>query len=695
MKKRYIELLVILTILMPIFVISTTISFDKSQLRYSSILTNQVVPPTEPGPLIYGTKDDPIRLDPVNDWSKSLEIIVDQVAETLFTYDLIDPNMQLIPLLATGYDLEPTEKLNYTIYLRSGVTFHDGSEFNSTVVKWNFDRMEYWWNFTGSLPGYETIGRPYMVFYWEDEILPMWNRTEIIDENTIKFILNKPHSGFIHLLTRYNTAILSMESTPFYSTLTLGTDQIIGTGPFVYDHHISSTETKFYAFDNYWRGMAQIEELLFYYSDQTILNYAMFAGDIDFLGEPLPSMLDSFKALPDLTVIDDGETDSTIRYLQFNHNYLSPTVRKALSYAINYTENIDVLRAGTSNRLKTPIPPGITFSNSTLNYPYLNITKARQFMQSIGHGALLDPTYPGLNESDWEGLADTGAYNFSMWTRGPVDSYRNNLFDSCYETFRKTGINVYKEEIDYSEFVDNLDLLDMWMLGFLADYNYPSNYINYLFSNKSLGNIAGINDSYLQNLIELGTMEHNPVLSEGIYDEIQRYLVENLMPMAWLDVPKMYHVFNNDLTGFSQNVMERMFFYDYEWDPYNYEFTMTRPDDVSFTKGSTGNNITWTITATSVQNPYYNLHINNSFDTSDSWQSNVPVIINLDTIPVGSYAYTIEVHNGGYINLDTVIVTVEPSGADVIPGYSIFFIMGISIALITSIYKKIRKNLNP
>ncbi|MHA2283105.1 MAG: ABC transporter substrate-binding protein [Promethearchaeota archaeon] len=696
MKKKYLEFVLIITLLTPILSFSISKPFNQPHTEYSEVSINQVVPPAEPGPFIYGTSSIPPKLDPLDSWAKSLEIIIDQVAETLFTYDLSHPSLLITPLLATGYDLEPTEKLNYTIYLRQGVTFHDGSEFNSTVAKWNFDRMEYWWNFTGSLPGFEQIGEVYPIFHWEDEILPIWNRTEIVDENTIKFVLNKPHSGFIHYLTRFNTALLSMESTPFLSLLTLGSDQIIGTGPFVFDYYIASIETRFYAFENYWRGKAQIEEIIFVYIfDKVTLNNAMLAGQLDFLGNPLPSLLDAFKAIPGLNVIDDGKTNSVIRYLAFNNNTLDTlAIRKALSYAINYTKNIDALRGGTSNRLKSPIPPGIAFSNDTFNYPSLNITKARQFMQNLGHGTSLDPNYPGSNETEWDALADAGPYNFSMWTMGTGDSYRNNLFDLCNETFRKIGINLYQEEIDWVSFITTPNLVDMWALGFGADYNDPSNYVNFLFSNKSKGNFMGTNDSYLQNLIELGPEEHDPTLREAIYDEIQRYLVEDLMPMAWLDVAKIYSVYKNELTGFSQNVMQRPFFYEYEWDPYNYEFTMTSPGDVTFTKDSTGNTVSWTMTANNVNNPHYEIYINNSLDTSNSWQSTVPVVIDLDAQSVDSYAYVIVGYNGAYVLFDLVIVTVEEGAvAGEIPGYSIFFIIGISFILTTYIYKKQRKKL--
>ncbi|RAC08286.1 ABC transporter substrate-binding protein, partial [Burkholderia multivorans] len=41
---------------------------------------------------------------------------------------------------ATGYDASPDAKV-YTIHLRKGVKFHDGTDFNADAVKANFDRV--------------------------------------------------------------------------------------------------------------------------------------------------------------------------------------------------------------------------------------------------------------------------------------------------------------------------------------------------------------------------------------------------------------------------------------------------------------------------------------------------------------------------------------------------------------------------
>jgi len=686
MRKRACKTIVLLLFLLLIFNWSVKIFDNDSHVKNFKVFTSNGTYTTKPPPFIYGTTATPRVLDPVDCVYSRSSIVIDQVAETLFTYNYSDPSLLLIPLLATGYYLEPTEKLEYTIYLRQGVTFHDGSEFNSAVAKWNFDRIEYWRDFSDSE----------FLYYWEDGVLPIWDHTEIVNEYTIKFILNKPNAAFLDLLTHTSSAMLSMESIPFYGKLTLGTDQIIGTGPFVFEYYNEGIEARFHAFENYWREMANIDEMVFkYFSDLGTLNSETLSHNINFLDNPDPDLLDNFKADPDLVVLDVGKTYSTIGVLAFNNFLLNNTIRKALSYAINYSYIIDELLNGTALRSKSPIPPGILYSNTTFNYPNFNITKARTIMQSKGYGAALDPNYPGLNDTDWESLADSGINNFSMWVH-PLNQFRSDIFNLCNETFRKIGINLYKREADFNTFSNIMEQdpnwVDMWVLGWGADYNDPSNFINTLFSNISIANFrlfGQVNDSYLQNLINLGTEEFDPVLRKGIYDEIQRYIVEELMPSAWFHVNKQYHVHSINLTGFSQNVMEKTYFYYCTWQPHTYKVSIESSGDISFVKGSTGKNITWTITARKVENPTYNIFIDDVLNETDTWQNNDFIIFNLDNLPIGLYEYKIEVSNApltsyAYTVEDVIIVYVYSSETPFPYEIVLFFVILIAIAIVTS-----------
>lgn len=63
------------------------------------------------------------------------------------------------------------------------------------------------------------------------------NKTQVIDEYTVKFVINEPFVPFLHLLTLATTGILSPTSTPANKTININTDDLVGTGPFTYDEY--------------------------------------------------------------------------------------------------------------------------------------------------------------------------------------------------------------------------------------------------------------------------------------------------------------------------------------------------------------------------------------------------------------------------------------------------------------------------
>jgi peptide/nickel transport system substrate-binding protein len=63
--------------------------------------------------------------------------------EGLTTWDLssADKASVVIPGLATEWSIDPNDKTKWVFKLRSGVKFHDGSEFNADAVVWNVEKV--------------------------------------------------------------------------------------------------------------------------------------------------------------------------------------------------------------------------------------------------------------------------------------------------------------------------------------------------------------------------------------------------------------------------------------------------------------------------------------------------------------------------------------------------------------------------
>jgi peptide/nickel transport system substrate-binding protein len=95
------------------------------------------------GELVFGTASDPVVLDGalVSD-GESLRAL-DQMFEGLVT--LKEGGTDVVPGLAESWEANDAGTA-WTFHLRSGVKFHDGTDFNADAVCFNFNR---WYNFKG------------------------------------------------------------------------------------------------------------------------------------------------------------------------------------------------------------------------------------------------------------------------------------------------------------------------------------------------------------------------------------------------------------------------------------------------------------------------------------------------------------------------------------------------------------------
>jgi glutathione transport system substrate-binding protein len=124
----------------------------------------------------------------------------------------LDNEMKLKNVLAQGYTVSD-DGLVYTIKLRSGVKFQDGTDFNAEAVKVNLDRAS---NPENSLKRYN--------------LYKNIASTEAVDPTTVKITLKAPFSAFINILAHPATAMISPAALKKYGK-EIGFHPV-GTGPY-------------------------------------------------------------------------------------------------------------------------------------------------------------------------------------------------------------------------------------------------------------------------------------------------------------------------------------------------------------------------------------------------------------------------------------------------------------------------------
>ncbi len=143
----------------------------------------------------------------------------------LYTYD---PAGQFVPDLAATLPTLSADGLVYTIPLRQGVKFHDGTTMTAQDVKFSLDRT-FWPELQSAGAGYnEQIAGSDAVAQGKSREV---SGVEVVNEYTIRITLKEPQAVFPAILTVSINGIVSQKAVEAAGA-DWGVKTVIGTGPF-------------------------------------------------------------------------------------------------------------------------------------------------------------------------------------------------------------------------------------------------------------------------------------------------------------------------------------------------------------------------------------------------------------------------------------------------------------------------------
>jgi ABC-type transport system substrate-binding protein len=552
----------------------------------------------EPGKdLVYGTfQGDIVHLDPVYAYDSASIDVIEQICETLYSFNLSDPNYGEVPMLASALPTVSLDGLEVTVPLKQGVKFHDNTTMDAAAVKFNFDRLMWFFNYSGTVgflpPPFNTsipsggvpsgIPAPTQLFgsvFINADGTPILNHTEIVNDHTVKFVLNAPRAAFFSMLAFSGcsiispTSLLAQNNANDYIQLH---ETLIGTGPFKFDGWTAGVEIRLKAFDDYRQGRAQLDSVtIVILSSLSTLNQALLSGDIDILTAVDPAFINQFDADPGI-VLNYGGGTLTTGWVCFKYpgspgkGQQDLPMRKAISYALNYSYIINVVYDGIAVRFPTWIPQGIAFANYSLNYPTFNRTKAREILLADPtYGAALTAATIDINSPDsaWTALADGSTplahYNYSWNTGNDLRHYTGErlAFDCRY-----IGVKVDVNGMAWGDLVTFLttdrEHLDMFMMGWRPDYIDPENYISAIWSPTASTNAGEYYAADVVALMAAGMTETNLVQRKHIYDQIQQLMIERDFPGMPLTTGLNYDAWKTNIHGFASNALGHIWWYD-------------------------------------------------------------------------------------------------------------------------------------
>jgi peptide/nickel transport system substrate-binding protein len=216
-----------------------------------------VAPPVRlGGTLTVGLDAEPSTLDPAaNSLSLANGSVYAAVYEGLFVGT---PGKPAEPLLAESL-VESEDRLSWTLTLRSGITFQDGTPLNAEAVKFNLERQKAS-PFNG--PG----------------LLPLV-AIEVVDELTATLVLSEPWTALPSVLAGVNGQMASPTAAADPAAFARAP---VGTGPYKFVEWVPTDKVVLAKYDGYWGEPAPLDELVFKFISVEAARVAAFeGGEID------------------------------------------------------------------------------------------------------------------------------------------------------------------------------------------------------------------------------------------------------------------------------------------------------------------------------------------------------------------------------------------------------------------------------
>jgi ABC-type transport system substrate-binding protein len=238
--------------------------------------------------------------------------------------------------------------LVYRLALRSGVKFHDGTDFNADAAQANFARI-----MDKASPSFDERAAGNMTF------LTRWiASTAAVDAQTFEITLKEPFSGILRLLSDRRTGMISAVALDAHKGDAMGLNPV-GTGPFTLEAFQQGQQLDLKRNDAYWGGAAGVETLVFRpVTDPTAMAIAMQTGQVDIIPSASSQQIAQLSVDPNLQVQYPEPANQYFVRLNTKAKFTDNKLfRQALNYAVN-RDNLSALLNGQVTPLGGPVPSG-------------------------------------------------------------------------------------------------------------------------------------------------------------------------------------------------------------------------------------------------------------------------------------------------------------------------------------------------
>jgi peptide/nickel transport system substrate-binding protein len=533
----------------------------------------------------------PVSLDPARAFDINSGAIIENVYETLYTFDspAID---QLEPALATSYEVL-NDGLTYRFQLRPDVPFHSGNTMTCADVDWSITRgMAIAAPDGGStyLLGQQFLGsqqagddpHAYLAEVTWDEIDGLATCPEGDDGLVVDLNVQAPEPALLALLANMAFSVVdsqwAIENGEWDGSEATWTDWIgrdltegflhrnmSGTGAYQLvewgDASVVATR-----FDAYWDGPAQIETVVYNDVDDEAINIqALKEGDADriYLGQR--ASLVQLEGSPGVVVHEepdwastcvegaffnfgiDGNDNDDVGTGQLDGNgiptdfFADADVRRAFAHLFDQDETIAQMYAGAGSKLTMGLPSAFPGYDPDVPVRTLDLAAAEEYLRSALDGELWETGF------EFTAVYDTGN------TVG--EALLNGIKENVESLNPNFTMNV--RSLEWPDFLDRAAELKipLFVLGWCSDYVDGREFVNSFYDDDGVfASLTAIDLPEMQAIIDEADATQDGATRAALYREIGM-LHHDLAPMIVLPVQAQFIVTSDKISGVYFNPM--------------------------------------------------------------------------------------------------------------------------------------------
>jgi peptide/nickel transport system substrate-binding protein len=475
--------------------------------------------PTPGGSMTFG-----LEAETTGGWclpEAQLAIAGIQVARAIYDYLAVpDEKGNYVPFLAdkiTGN----ADATVWTIHLRSGIKFHDGTNLDATVVKNNLDA------YRGAYPKRQPL---LFIFEFQKFI----KATKVVDPLTVE-VDTVPWAAFpSHLYGYGRVGIMAQKQLDDGKNCF---KDMIGTGPYMFkgdwqvgDHLTVVKNPNYWRKDKFGQQLPYLDKLTFkpYIEPTTEVN-AITSKSLDLALTDVPTSIASLQSAQKAGTINLIESDKfpEITYNLFNSGkapFDNINARLAFAYAVdrdalNRVRNKNLLKAASG-----PFGPGVLGYLPDTGLPSYDPAKAKTYVQKY--------------------TQETGKkLEFTLATTNDTDGLKTAQFEQSY--LQKAGMVVHIKQTEQSQYINDAIQKNYQVQGWRnhPGYDPDDQYVWWHCDNPPAAagqpqncdnpvNFSGFNDPVINKALDDGRASTDEAVRKKAYEDLNREFAKQLWE-AW------------------------------------------------------------------------------------------------------------------------------------------------------------------